>query len=349
MVPTPARRRYSSRIVGTVSGREVAPTPAMLRDTNNSSYGTYNASSHRMPIRTPRRGGEPYTPHDPIPPETTPAASIIPTEEVIEVAPVGWLAEREELQEELKRVYGALKALEEHSAEDRKLLARMRDRELNNTMESSRVGQQLEQYIVQLEGEVRALQAIPCSEQPVEEDAHVKEAECGSDYIVGAALILLALVEAISSRVDARLQVYSIEANEKVYRLTTTLKEVREACEELCGQKEAIVKELEEALRDKEENALALADSLATLASSREEFTRFTEQQAKKELVLLDRSADSQSAMSSARSMASQAYDLKWPEGAAVLHLKHQQQQPMAGLEGRLIEGCIREGKEGRL
>lgn len=47
--------------------------------------------------------------------------------------------------------------------------------------------------------------------------------------------------------------------------------------------------------------------------------------------------------------MASQAYDLKWPEGAAVLHLKHQQQQPMAGLEGRLIEGCIREGKEGRL
>lgn len=165
-----------------------------------------------------------YTaPHDPIPPETTPAASIIPTEEVIEVAPVGWLAEREELQEELKRVYGALKALEEHSAEDRKLLARMRDRELNNTMESSRVGQQLEQYIVQLEGEVRALQAIPCSEQPVEEDAHVKEAECGSDYIVGAALILLALVEAISSRVDARLQVYSIEANEKVLLEVSTI------------------------------------------------------------------------------------------------------------------------------
>ncbi|EER03071.1 conserved hypothetical protein [Perkinsus marinus ATCC 50983] len=390
--PPPPRRRYSSRIIGTVSGREVAPTPAMLSSQSDGSNQSYYVSSQRMPIRTPRRGGEHYSsnrdsmhdrylsrgttgltstqanylvaiavvvisfiglyvyytaPVDAVTPTVGPTlTSTIPdysrrVEKEVVFDKV-WQEERKELQDELKRAYDALKAFKEHSAEDRRALAKMeadivqRDERIQDLAQESTRVEQLERHILGLEEEVRTLQAAAATTQrsmPVD-DAHVVvEEENGFYYyVVGVALVVLALVEILSSRADARLQVYSVEANERAKKATTVLKEAMETCRALTEDKEALMEQLEKAIHDKEENASALADSLATLASSRDEFTRFSEEQAKRELALLDRLADSQSAMSSARSMASRALDLK----LAPSHDAHQK-PPASTLDGKLM------------
>ncbi|KAF4681887.1 Integrator complex subunit 3 [Perkinsus olseni] len=146
--------------------------------------------------------------------------------------------------------------------------------------------------------------------------------------------------EVLAARTDSRLRVAAIEAEERGTEADYCF-----------GGGNC------EALHDKEDNALALSDALATLASSRDEFTRFSEEQAKRESALLDRLADSQSAMSSARSMASQAFDLKLASSSSSSHDVHQphhgglpQQQEQTGkrssLDGKPLEWYSKEDKE---
>lgn len=49
-------------------------------------------------------------------------------------------------------------------------------------------------------------------------------------------------------------------------KATTVLKEAMETCRALTEDKEALMEQLEKAIHDKEENASALADSLATVS-----------------------------------------------------------------------------------
>ncbi|KAF4691732.1 hypothetical protein FOZ60_014882 [Perkinsus olseni] len=441
-LPTPPRRRYSSRIIGTVSGREVAPTPAMLSEEANNGNAAAAAvdgsgwlarSTHRMPIRTPRRGQQHsmhgrdsihhhpprgatglssahanylvaivvmiislagfyvyYTATDdnssttttamsptlaPAPPLTTVVDYAREVEEVKDTHGKMWLDERQELQRELRRAYDAAKREKERAAEDRRALDRvqgeignrdLRIQRLLKEMSTAREGLReesskvhlLEDHIASLEAEVSKLQADVRTE-PAEEVRVEERVEDGGifNYVIGAALGLLALVEILAARTDSRLRVGAIQAEEQVQRLTTALEEATGVCEALSEEKRSLSEQLEKALHDKEDNALALSDALATLASSRDEFTRFSEEQAKRESALLDRLADSQSAMSSARSMASQAFDLKLASSSSSSHDVHQphhgglpQQQEQTGkrssLDGKPVEWYSKEDKE---
>ncbi|KAF4743450.1 hypothetical protein FOZ62_016132, partial [Perkinsus olseni] len=309
----------------------------------------------------------------PAPPLTTVVDRGREVEEVKDTHGKVWLDERQELQRELRRAYDAAKREKERAAEDRRALdgvqgeiekREQRIQRLLEELSTAREGLReesskvhlLEDHIASLEAEVSKL---PADVRTEPEDNDEEPVEDGGifNYVIGAALGLLALAEVLSSRTDSRLRVGAIQAEEQVQRLTTALEEATAVCEALSEEKKLLSEQLEKALHDKEDNALALSDALATLASSRDEFTRFSEEQAKRESALLDRLVDSQSAMSSARSMASQAFDLKLASSSSSSHDVHQphheglpQQQEQTGkrssLDGKPLEWYSKEDKE---
>ncbi|KAF4658487.1 Integrator complex subunit 3 [Perkinsus olseni] len=311
----------------------------------------------------------------PAPPLTTVVDYAREVEEVKDTHGKMWLDERQELQRELRRAYDAAKREKERAAEDRRALDRLqgdigkRDQRIQRLLEEMNTAREglreesskvhlLEDHIASLEAEVSKLQADVRTE-PAEEVRVEEPVEDGRifNYVISAALGLLALVEILAARTDSRLRVGAIQAEEQAQRLTTALEEASAVCEVLSEEKRSLSEQLEKALHDKEDNALALSDALATLASSRDEFTRFSEEQAKRESALLDRLADSQSAMSSARSMASQAFDLKLASSSSSSHDVHQphhegltQQQEQTGkrssLDGKPVEWYSKEDKE---
>ncbi|KAF4677951.1 hypothetical protein FOL47_008055 [Perkinsus chesapeaki] len=230
-----------------------------------------------------------------------------------------WQTERASMQEELRRSYDMINKAKEQVNNNNMVITRL---EGELSMKDSRI-EELKGDLREAQRRVRAnarevdelqKRIANLEDSSVEEDKDTKDDKANERlyyYIIAIALVILGVAELVAARSDARQQVYSVEAKEEVERLTLSLEETKLSLEGIEDDRESLKEQLKKALIDKEESALALADSLQTLASSRDEFRRFSEDQLKKESALLERLADSQSVMSSARSMASQAYDMR--------------------------------------